>query len=495
MVSSIKFSGMASGIDTDKVISDLMKVERMPLNKLKQQKQIIAWKRDDYREVNTTLSSIRSLVDKLRFSSNYNKQAATSSNPAVVTAATTSSAVSGSYTVEVKSLASSALLTGNTVDLDTKSKVGVSGDFVVEGPEGKNVKITVTPDTTYDSIMKQVNGSGIGVNMSYDKINKRFMLSTTSTGKAASVNVQDGTNSLASNVLKLDTTTTVTGTDATVVINGSTMELKNNSMEFNGLKFNLNGVSTSAVTVKVSQDTENVVGQIKEFVTQYNQLVEKINTKTKAIPSKTYTPLTDEQKEAMTETQINLWESKAKVGMLYKDDILQGTLDATRSSLVGTIKGLPDDFNSLSDIGITFKGYQKGQPSELGKLNLDEKKLQEAVDTNPDAVMKIFTQTSTLDPKDKDYKSQTGFAERIYSDLTNQINKIVKRIGTSTISDAVDGSQLGKSLRDINDKMDTLEDRIKSVQERYYKQFTAMEKAIQKLNSQGSWLSQQLGQL
>lgn len=203
--------------------------------------------------------------------------------------------------------------------------------------------------------------------------------------------------------------------------------------------------------------------------------------------------MTEEEREGMTEKQIDLWESKAKVGLLYRDDILQETLSTLRRSLVDNVKGLGEP-NSLSDIGITFKGYLKGMTGELGKLEIDEQKLQDAVNKNPDAVMQLFTKTSNLDQKDPNYKSETGYADRLYTDLTNQINKIIKRIGSGKVSDAVDNSQYGRDIDEMNKRMQTLESRVALVEKRYYKQFTAMEKALQKLNSQGSWLSQQLGQ-
>ncbi|WP_217562099.1 flagellar filament capping protein FliD [Paenibacillus sp. GbtcB18] len=493
MVSNIKFGGMASGLDTDKMIKDLMKVERMPLDKLKQQKQLISWKRDEYRDMNSSLTSIRSIIDKMRFSSGYNKQAASSSNTGVVAATTTSTAVSGSYTIEVDKLASSALMSGSTTDINPKDKINVTGQFTVEGPNGKSTVVNVTADSTYDSVMKQVNSSGIGVNMSYDSINKRFMLGTTSTGDTAAIKVTNDNANIAAGIFKLEVDKSIKGTNAVVAINGTSMELQNNALEFNGIKFDIKGVSATAVTVQVSRDTDNIASQIKEFVNQYNQLVDKINTKTTTIPSKGYAPLTDEQREAMTETQINLWETKAKAGILYKDDILTSGLSKIRSSLLAKVEGLPENYNTLSDIGITFKAYQKGQPGELGKLMLDEKKLQDAVLKDPDAVMNLFTKSSSLDPKDKNYKSETGYAERIYTDLNNQINKIIKTIGTTTLSDTADSSQLGESIRNINSRMSTLENRMKTVENRYYKQFTAMETTLQRLNSQGSWLSQQLG--
>lgn len=498
MSSPIRLSGYASGLDTDSIIKELMQVERAPLNKLNQQKQKIAWKRDAYREMNTHLTTIRNLTDKMRFSSAYNKQTAVSSDTSVVTATTSSTATSGGYTIKVNSLATSALVTGNNVSVDLKAKVNSSeivgdGKFEVVGKDGRSIEVTVTADSTYESVLKQVNSANIGVSMSYDSINKRFMLSSTSTGASASVMIND-TSGTAASLLKLSTPATLTGTNATVELNGKEMILETNSFEFNGVRFDLKGVSTTTASVSVSRDTTGIVDQIKGFVEQYNSLVDKVNSLVKTVPNRNYAPLSDEEKEAMTDKQIDLWETKAKSGVLYRDSILQDTLSLLRSSLISNVKGLDKNMDSLSDIGITFKGYTQGLTSELGKLTIDENKLKEAVSNNPDGVMDLFSKSSSLDPKDKNYQSEIGYAERLYNNLSTQINKIIKQIGSGAVSDLEDNSQLGKQIGDINDKINTVNNRLQTVENRYYKQFTAMELAIQKLNSRGSWLGAQLGQ-
>ena len=499
-MSNIKLSGMVSGLDTDTLIKQLMQVERAPLDKLTQQKQKIAWKRDEYREMNTMLTSIRSLADKMRFSTTFNKQSATSSDTSVVTATASSTATSGSYAIKVDKLASSALVTGATVSVDsTKSLVTADGTITIEGANGKSVSVNMTAGTTtYDSIIKQVNAANVGVTLSFDSINKRFMASTSATGENATIQI---TGNGATELGFATMANPQKGSDASVQVNGQTMTFANNAFELNGVRFDLKGVSTTATSVTVAKDTGSIVDQIKGFVEQYNTLVDKVNEKTKAVPNRSYLPLTDEQKENMSEKQVDLWESKAKTGLLYRDDILTDALSSLRSALLNKVDGLSTVSNgvktgidTLSDIGITFKKYTKGLTGELGKLDLDETKLKDAIASNPDGVMNLFTKTSALDPKDKNYQKETGIAERLYGALNTQINKVIKRIGSGRISDAADSSQFGEQIRGINSRLDVLKMRMKAAEDRYYKQFTAMEMALHKLNSKGSWLSSQLGQ-
>lgn len=495
MISPIRFGGIASGLDTDLLVSQLMTAERMPLNKLNQQKQKLAWKREAYQEMNTQLTALRTLTDKLRFTTSFNKQSASSSNESVIKATSSSNAVSGSYSIQVNSLASSALVTGDTTNINLKDKIGVAAEqtFTLTGPKG-DIEVKVTPNSTYESVIKQINAANSGVNFSFDSINKRFMATTTSTGESAVLKVDDPDGVLR-NFFKLDPASfPQTGSNASVTINGTTMELENNSFEFNGVRFDIQGVSTSAVSVTVSQDTQNISSIIKDFVEQYNALVDSINGATKTVPNRSYAPLTNEQKESMTEKQIELWESKAKTGLLYRDSILQETLTSFRGMLLQSVEGLPEEFNSLSDIGIAFKKFVPGMTGELGKLELDERKLQDAISQNPEAVMNLFTKTTSLKPGEQGYVEGTGYGDRLYNALNTSINKIIKQIGTTTISDSADSSMFGQQFRDLNSRINTLEDRLKAVEERYYKQFTAMEKTLHKLNSQASWIAQQLGQ-
>ncbi|WP_153980136.1 flagellar filament capping protein FliD [Paenibacillus xylanilyticus] len=502
-MSNIKLSGMVSGLDTDTIIKQLMQVERAPLDKLMQQKQKIAWKRDEYREMNTMLTSIRNLADKMRFSASFNKQSATSSNSSVITATASSSATSGSYSIQVNKLASSALVAGDSVSVDSiKSKVVGDGDITFKSYQGsveKSVTVNITAGaTTYEEVIKKVNAANIGVTLSFDSVNKRFMATTTATGERSSVQIS---GSAVSQFGFQDMTSPQKGSDAEVMVNGKTLTNANNSFELSGVRFDLKGVSSTATSVTVAQDTGNIVDQIKSFVNEYNSLVDKVNEKTKAVPSRSYLPLTDEQKESMNEKQIELWETKAKSGLLYRDDILTDTLSSLRNALINSVSGLAfvssgvkTGIDNLSDIGITFKKFSPGMTGELGKLELDETKLNEAIASNPDGVMKLFTNSSKLDPKDKDYFKESGIGERLYSTLNTQINKIIKRIGSNALSDAADGSQMGIQIRGLNSRIDVVKTRMQAAEDRYYKQFTAMELALQKLNSKGSWLTSQLGQ-
>ena len=236
------------------------------------------------------------------------------------------------------------------------------------------------------------------------------------------------------------------------------------------------------------------MNSIKTFVDKYNELIDLVTTSTSTKRNRDYSPLTDDEKEAMTDSQIEKWEAKAREGTLFSDSLLQGLTSSLRNSINTEVKGM-GSLNLLADIGIkVMDGYKNN-----GKLEIDEKKLNNALTNNFEEVKKLFTKTSSTEATTaKDLstrRSEQGFAERLYEEIDSQMQKLMKKMGSSTgTAETIDQSVIGKQLKIFKEQEDRLTSRLTDIENRYYKRFTAMETAIQKLNSQGSWLSQQLGQ-
>lgn len=500
-ISNIRFSGMASGLDTDQIIKDLMKVERFPLDRLQQNKQTLMWRRDAYREVNLMYSSFRSLTDSLRLESTFDKQKAVSNNTGVVTAQAGAGAVTGSYSIKVNQLASGATIVGSALGsgIDLKATGLKEGNFTITGPnknpDGTSLKVTinVTSASTRQSVIDDINSSGTGITASFDSTNGRLILSTKQTGEDASISIDDPSNVFALNLGIATTAGPVKGKDANVELNGATMTMSTNSFTFNNITFSLKGTTSSASTVDVSQDTDGIISKITDFVNKYNEIIDTVHGKITEKKDRNYTPLTDEQKEAMTEKQIDLWESKAKVGLLSGDDMLESTLLSLRQAFMGKVDGLPKGQNTLASIGIATSN-SKDAYKENGKLHIDVDKLKDALLNNPEGVKALFTQTSEKPTTDPARKGELGFAERVKETLDSSISLMIRKIGSGTLSEILDSSIMGRQLRELNDKIYNMEDKLQTTEDRYYKKFTAMEKALQDLNNRGSWLSQQLGQ-
>jgi flagellar hook-associated protein 2 len=194
-----------------------------------------------------------------------------------------------------------------------------------------------------------------------------------------------------------------------------------------------------------------------------------------------YPPLTDEQKDAMSEKDIEKWEEMARSGLLRNDPLLQSVVFKMRTTMSATVPGLTggQGYDRLAEIGITTGSYY-----EKGKLYIDETKLKDALQKDPEGVMQLFT-------KSADVYADKGIAMRLYDDVNNAITLISAKAGSESTYTTVDNSTIGVRLAQIDEDIVTMEDRLVGIEDRYWRQFTAMEQAIQQMNATSMWLAQQ----
>jgi flagellar hook-associated protein 2 len=152
-----------------------------------------------------------------------------------------------------------------------------------------------------------------------------------------------------------------------------------------------------------------------------------------------------------------------------------------RYSLSSTVSGLVDDYNNLADLGITTGAYY-----EKGKLYINEEDLKKAINDNPDAVMRLFTNSS-------DETNEKGLAARLYDDLNSGINQLIDLAGGDSSFQLVDDSVLGEKIRNYNKQIADWDDRLQRIEDRYYKQYAALETALSQLNQQSYSLLSLLG--
>ncbi|TBL73016.1 flagellar filament capping protein FliD [Paenibacillus thalictri] len=273
------------------------------------------------------------------------------------------------------------------------------------------------------------------------------------------------------------------GQDALVEYNGLQEEkFSSNTFTINGVTYTAKSEMTAPVSISVSQDVDAVYNNIKNFIDKYNDLISSIDSKINETRNRSYLPLTDDERSAMTDDQIKLWETQAKSGLLHNDTVLNSALSNFRLSMTSAINNLPaGDLKVLSEIGITTTSYL-----DRGKLTINESKLKEALTNYPDKVMNMFT-ASDNDTSDNGH----GFAVRLYDQTSRIFSLITDKAGTqeSTLSNY----DIGKQITDINKQITTQNSRLQDLEDRYYKQFSAMESAISKLQSQGSSLLSKIG--
>ncbi|KAF0825135.1 flagellar filament capping protein FliD [Cytobacillus firmus] len=348
---------------------------------------------------------------------------------------------------------------------------------------------------SFESILTKISKSDLGVTAFYDEYADKVTMTRTETGDYnANVYNADGTlatrntemsflnDPFLKNILQLHGRNEAGGEDAKFTINGLDTGRHTNDFTLNGVTFTLKETfnDASPVTIGMSTDTEKVFENIKGFIDKYNETIEKINKKIGEDRYRDFTPLNSEQKEAMSEKEVELWEEKAKSGLLRRDQTLMNVLDKMRVDFYGAVdfEG-SDQFKQLTAIGITTTNLYN---VNKGKLEIDEEKLKAAINEDPEAVYQIFA-------ADGETSSKKGIARRLRESLTTAIQNIEETAGSETKNQYT----IGKNLDDLTERMTSFESRLKQYEDQYYKQFTAMEQAVQKMNQQSAYMMQQLG--
>ncbi|WP_282938802.1 flagellar filament capping protein FliD [Paenibacillus sp. RC67] len=489
-----RISGFASGMDIDDMVKKIMQAQRAPLDKLKQKQQTVQWQRENFRDVNLKIVEFRNKVYDNTLTKSFNGQKTiVSGDTTAVTAKGVSDSVSGTITIKVNELATAASIKSSSplAPYPSSTKLSDISSSIGSSIEINNsvIDIDLEKDTIGSVINKINQNADAKVTAFYDETSGQFSLVSKTTGKINGDGEIAIAGNLLQNVFKLDSYTA--GTDAQLEINGLSTTRSTNNFSINGVDITLNARSSASPSIiTTSTDTNSIVDKLKSFINDYNDLISSLNEKVKEKRYRDYLPLTDDQRAAMKEDEIKNWEEKAKSGMLYNDSILKDAVAKLRMNLTEPVN-VNGSSTILDSIGITT-----GQWFEGGKLVLkDEAKLREAIEKDPDKVIGLFTSrgTGTDAPK-----SEVGIFNRIYKDLKTTLDSFTERAGTSFVATSKDatlkdqstlGRQLIKLNQDIKDKTRYFDD----METRYYKQFTAMEKAMNKFQSQSSSLFSSMG--
>jgi flagellar hook-associated protein 2 len=357
--------------------------------------------------------------------------------------------------------------------------------YTTDGTPAVKENFGVQGNDTLSQVISKVNASNAGVSMFYDSFSDKMTLTRKVTGdfnKSGSEILTSG--KFIDEVLKFGTTSGAVetgGKNATFTINGLDTERTSNNFDINGVTFTLKQEITSGqVNISVNNDSNAVYDNIKSFVDKYNELLDKIQSKVSEDYYRDYPPLTDDQKQQLSETQQEQWTTKAKSGMLRRDPILTGVLDRMRSNFYSPVNNsqVNPAYNQLASIGITTTAnYLEG-----GKLEINEAKLKAAIQADPDSVENLFRGTGST-------SSEQGVTQRLFDTVTNTMDSLKVKAGSSYSTNKQ--FAIGKQLDTLNSQITSFEDRMKQVEDRYYSQFSAMEQAIQKANSQSTYLMQQ----
>ena len=506
----IRVSGIASGLDTEGIVSELMKVQRLKTTRLENNITKLNWKIEKWKTLNSKIYSFYTgPLAKLRLQGNFNAKKAYTSNDSKVGVTVSNAVPEGTHTLQIKSVASAQFVTGESlntsinVTYDTKLKdLGMDeavGSKIVINAGSNTVDFEIKENSTVGDFISALRNAGL--NASFDTSLKRFFISSTKSGTenafTITTEVAEGGNvdlsklGLSQITKSVDENGKVTisaggnvsvvnPADAVIIYNGAEFKSSSNVMNINGMTITVKDVTAEGevINISVSKDSQAIYDMVKDFIKSYNEVLSELNKAYNADLARGYEPLTDEQKKVMTEEQIEKWENKIKDSLLRRDQSLNSIITAMRDCLSRSVTVNGKSY-SLSSFGINSVDY-----TERGLLHLDgdpddkitssnEDKLMKAISENPDAVMEVFTKL-------------TG---ELYKTMTEQMKSTPLKSALSFYND----KELNNTLKEYQDRLSLLEDRLIEMEDRYYRQFSAMESMMAKLNSQSGILGNLLG--
>ena len=370
----------------------------------------------------------------------------------------------------------------------------------------------VTADTSIQGMIDKINANkDVGVKASYLSSTNQFVLISSETGSGREIQLEGASADIFGAVKDADGNYTdgnfEMGKNAQVLVsygNGiSTMiESSSNTFDLEGLRVTVsqefgnvtqdtsgvwNSDRSKAVTFSAKADVDGVTETVKKFIEEYNEMIKEINTQVTTRPDKAYGPLTEEQKDEMSEKSIENWEKKAKQGLLYND----ATMRALSLDMQGVLTNLMANganYKDLEEMGITISDdYLDG-----GTITFDEAKFKAAMTSDPEKVSDVFTGggdikkglasiiEDTLTPYATKYANRNG----------NSYGRLIEEAGSEKIPLSIMNNQIYKDLKEMQSVLDTLNARLASEQDRYISQFTTMETLINQMNSQASYLAQ-----
>ena len=593
---AVRISGLVSGLDTDSIVQELVSAYSTKKENIVKSQTKLSWKQDAWKSLNTEVYSLYNKIGNYRYDSAYNLKTSSVSDSSKATVTASSSAVNGTQSLKIKSLATSGYMTGGKIAATsgdsvttstTLAQLGFSGSntsFKVKDADGNETSIDVTSSSTIKDVISGLKSAG--VNASFDSTNGRIFVNSSSSGAASDFSITTGGNSfnestgqlsdsflaLASlglvsdsdikelqanyavgddddddtvaakeaNLAALNSAlqtaglvdedgkttnksgTMIHGSDAVIELNGAEFSSSTNSFTINGLTINATETTgDNTVTITTGTDTQGIYDKVKDFFNSYNDLINKMTSLYNADTAKGYEPLTDDEKDAMSETEIEKWEEKIKSSLLRRDSTLGNLLNSMTSSMSGmtyiddngtaitynVIKGKyfygdeevgssMNDVKSyaaskggftsyaLSSFGIATLGFLNAAENEQNAFHIDgdedddktsgkTDKLMAMIQSNPDTV--------------------TAFMKNLSATLYGSIDSMMKSTSMSSAYTVYNDKQMNQEYSDYSTSISNWEDKLEDLEDYYYDKFSAMETALQKLQDQTSSLTSLLG--
>ena len=499
----IRITGSASGLDTDAMVQELVKAYDEKGKTYTKTRTKTEWKQEAWATLNNKVKSFYSkYAESMRFSDVYNKKATTCSDSSKASIVASGNAVNGTQTLEVESLAKSAYLTGAELKKDVNGKAVTKETTLAElgvlaggsktaitinkgkpdesGTYADHKKFDLDGDMTLADVEKFIGEAGYVAN--FDEGTGRFFISAKESGADNNFEFAGDADVLGALGFIGGDSHKIQGEDAVIYLNEARFTSSDNTFSINGLTITAKDVTDGKkLNIVTDTDYDSIYNNIKSFIKEYNSLINEMDKLYNAESAGKYEPLTDEEKDALTDTEIEKWEKKIKDSLLRKDSDLDTISSAMRNAMLQGYEINGTNY-SLSSFGIETLGYFNAADNEKNAYHIAGNP-DDPDSSSKEDKLKAMIAGNTADTAE--------FFQKLVGGLYDAMNQVQSRTDNYTsFGSFYSDKKLQNDYVEQTKQIDKWEKYVADIEEKYYKQFTAMESSLSALQSQQSYISQ-----
>lgn len=507
---TMRLNGLYSGLDTDSLVTSLTKNIQNKIDKVKKEKTSNELKINSWNALNSKLYSFYTgSASSMKFSSNYSKTISKSSSDAL---SVSGNNTLGTQNVKIIETAKTAQITSAKIDDSITKNTKISELGLNAGTyKFNNNDIVVEENDTMQTLINKIKGTGINAN--FDEEQNRIYLSAKKSGAEFNIDLsEDSTSvslisalgipsqaylkngkyysdanytnqitdqSLISKIRNGEAAVMINGEDAVLEVNGVEYKSSDNTFKINDATYTINKASNEEITVSTTKDTSATYNNVKSFIDSYNSIINEM-VKSYNTSNQGYKPLTDEEEDAMTEKEVEKWNDILEASSLYKDSKLNDVIGKLKTVMSTGIEMDDGTTMYLSDFGINTGNYFNTDKNNRYAYNIDgdsdyssvstkNNKLKQSIETNPEMVEEFFTKLS----------------KKMYNTLTTEM----KSTEYSSMYKIYNDKQLASFDKNYDKEIAKLEKKLIEAEDKYYKQYAAMEKMLANIQSQNDYLS------
>lgn len=514
--STMRLSGLISGMDTESIIQQLVSAKKTKVDDAKKAQTKLEWKTTAWKDLNTKLKNLQSkYINNMRFTSAYMKKTTSVSDSTAASIITGENAMNGVQSLKVDQLAKTAYMTGGQMslkddadegtkltaltklsDLKVTNSGGTSSAFTAGTntvlnikTKGSNTPVTleIGEDTTISDVLSKLKEAGLNAN--FDETQQRFYISAKESGEENDFEITasgDGADD-ADNLMKVlgfANGNKIDGKNAKITLNNTEYTSNTNVFSINGLTITAMKETAENVVVTTKDDVDGIYDMIKGFLKDYNSIINEMDKLYNADSAKGYEPLTDDEKDAMSDSEVEKYEQKIKDALLRRDSNLSTVSSALKEIMAGSVE-VNGKSMYLSDFGIETLSYFTAAENEKNAYHIDgdaddsstsgnADKLKSMISSDPDTVVSFFS----------------GLFKNLYTKMSD-LSKSVE--GYRSYGNFYDDKKMKSDYDDYTSKISDLEDKLNDYEDKWYSKFSKMETALAKLQSNSSAVTSLLG--